>query len=71
MPLCEWFQTFLCNGWLFFVNDHYFILVHPEDASDLFFQYLFYIIFVEQVLALHYEESHVDSGAYLLQMPIN
>jgi hypothetical protein len=34
-----------------FVSDHFFIVVHREDASDFFFQYLFYVICREQVLA--------------------
>jgi 3-phosphoglycerate kinase len=32
-----------------FVNDD-FIVVHRRDASDLFFQYFFYVICDEQVL---------------------
>jgi hypothetical protein len=55
MPFGESFQTLRSYAIMVgsLVNDHYFIVVHRKDASDLFFQRLYslYVICVEHVLA--------------------
>ena len=53
MPFGEYFQRLLCHGWRL-VNNNYMVLDGGSGpwggASDLLFQCLFYISFLEQVL---------------------